>query len=204
MSNTLVKNEYYLGLDLGRRQDFSALVILERSVKAMNTRFVDAHTQWKEEVAVRYAKRWKLGTAYGTVAEEISDTYRKVEAIGPCLLIVDQTGVGDAVFEMIRGHLRGANLEGVIINQEIKRDMYAALEAGLETGRIRIANDCHASAELKQELLSVEIRRVGFGYKFGAFDKGAHDDLVMAMALACWRERQGGLAPRGVHRLPGF
>jgi phage FluMu gp28-like protein len=204
MSNPLVKNEYYLGLDLGRRQDFSALVIIERCVKAINTRFIDANTEWREQVSVRYAKRWKLGTAYGSVAQEISDIYRKVEREGPALLIVDQTGVGDAVFEMIRGHLRGANLEGVIINQEIKRDLYAALEAGLETGRIRIANDCHAARELKQELLSVEIRRVGFGFKFGAFDKGAHDDLVMAMALACWRERQGGLAPRGVNRLPGF
>lgn len=204
MSNPLQKNEYFLGLDLGRKQDHSALVIVERSLRAMNTRYIDAYTKWESFLSVRYAKQWKLGTAYGDVAKEVGTIFKKVEALGRSVLVFDQTGVGDAVFEMIREHLRGSNVEGVVITHELKRDMYAAIETNLEQEKLKIPEDCHASRELKQELLTVEIRRVGFGYKYGAFDKDAHDDLVMALALACWRERIGqrGIAPN--QRLPGF
>jgi phage FluMu gp28-like protein len=204
MNRSLEKNEYFLGLDLGRKQDHSALIVLERSLKAINTRYVDAYTQWETLLSVRYARRWKLGTAYGAVAAAVAEIYRKVEALGHCVLVFDQTGVGDAVYEMIREQLRGANTEGVVLTHELKRDMYSALETNLEQGKLRIAESCHASRELKQELLTVEIRRVGFGYKYGAFDKGAHDDLVMALAIACWRERLGQRPTVSLDRLPGF
>lgn len=204
MSNALQKNEYYLGLDLGRKQDHSALVIVERSLRAMNTRYIDAYTKWESFLSVRYAKQWKLGTAYGEVAKEVGSIFKKVEALGKSVLVFDQTGVGDAVFEMIREHLRGSNVEGVVITHELKRDMYAALETNLEQEKLKIPEDCYSSRELKQELLTVEIRRVGFGYKYGAFDKDAHDDLVMALALACWRERIGQRTSSPNQRLPGF
>ncbi|WP_031499730.1 hypothetical protein [Bryobacter aggregatus] len=204
MSNQLVRNEYFLGLDLGRKRDHSALIVLERSQRAINTRYIDATTQWEERLNVRYAKQWRLGTPYGDLAKEVGTLYRKVETLGRTVLVVDQTGVGDAVYEMIRDQLRGANLEGIVISQELKRDMYAAIETSLEQGKLRIAADCLAAKELQQELLTVEIRRVGQGYKYGAFDKDAHDDLVMALALACWRERIGQTNLRPQTRLPGF
>ncbi len=204
MSNQLVKNEYFLGLDLGRKQDHSALVIIERSQRAMNTRYIDAYTKWEEFLSVRYAKQWKLGTAYGEVSKEVASIYKKVEALGRSVLVFDQTGVGDAVYEMIREHLRGATVEGVVITQELKRDLYAALETNLEQNKLKIPEDCYSSRELKQELLTVEIRRIGYGYKYGAFEKDAHDDLVMALALACWRERIGHRNSNPNIRLPGF
>ncbi len=204
MSNPLQKNEYFLGLDLGRKQDHSALVILERSLRAMNTRYVDAYTKWETFLSVRYAKQWKLGTSYGEVAREVGEVFRKVEALGRAVLVFDQTGVGDAVFEMIREHLRGSNVEGVVLTHELKRDMYAAIETSLEQGNLKISDGCHSSRELKEELLKVEIRRVGFGYKYGAFEKDSHDDLVMALALACWRERIGSKSGPPNQRLPGF
>jgi phage FluMu gp28-like protein len=205
MTNSrLQRNEYFLGLDLGRKQDHSALVILERSLRAMNTRYVDAYTQWQSFLSVRYAKQWKLGAAYGQVASEVAEVFRKVEAHGRSVLVFDQTGVGDAVDEMIREHLRGATVEGVVLTQELKRDMYAALETALEQGRLKISERCAASRELKDELLKVEIRRIGLGYKYGAFEKDTHDDLVMALAIACWRERIGRRGANGGERLPGF
>ncbi|MDX2266973.1 MAG: hypothetical protein NW208_02640 [Bryobacter sp.] len=204
MSNLPVRNEYFLGLDLGRRQDFSALVVLERRLFARNTRYVDSLTKWEQSLIVRYARQFKLGTAYGEVAAETARIYRAVEQKGPATLVFDQTGVGDAVEEMIREHLRGARTEGVIITQEIKRDIYASLEMLLEKGELRIPTNCHSSNELKEELLTVEIRRVGLGYKYGAFEKDTHDDLVMALGLAAWRERLGRSRDRQPIRLPGY
>lgn len=204
MSNQLQKNEYFLGLDLGRKQDHSALVIVERSVRALNTRYVDAYTKWETFLSVRYAKQWRLGTSYGDVAKEVSEIFKKTETLGRSVMVFDQTGVGDAVFEMIREHLRGSNVEGIVLTHELKRDMYAAIESNLEQGKVKIAEDCHSSRELKEELLRVEIRRVGFGYKYGAFEAGSHDDLVMALALALWRERIGQRTVQPNQRLPGF
>jgi phage FluMu gp28-like protein len=204
MSNQLEKNEYFVGLDLGRKQDHSALVVVERSLRAMNTRYIDAYTKWETFLTVRYAKQWKLGTAYGEVAKQVGVIFKKVEALGRGVLVFDQTGVGDAVFEMIREHLRGSNVEGVVITHDLKRNMYAALETNLEQEKLKIAEDCDSSRQLRQEMLTVEIRRVGFGYKYGAFDKDAHDDLVMALALACWREKIGKGSIEPNQRLPGF
>ncbi len=204
MTKTMERNEYYLGLDLGRKQDHSALVILERNLAAYNTRYVDETTSWVQTLQVRYARQFRLGTPYSNVAQEVARVYGEISKRGTALLVFDQTGIGDAFDEIIRAHLRGARVEGVVITQEIKRELYQTIEALLEHKELKIPEDCHDSAALKQELLTVEIRRAGFGYQFGAFDGGTHDDMVMALGLACWRERLGrSRAPRG-SRLPGF
>jgi phage FluMu gp28-like protein len=203
-NSQLCKNEFFIGLDLGRRHDHSALVVLERSVRAVNTRYVDAYTKWETALTVRQVKQWKLGTPYGTVAEDVARLHAQVQTQGPTTLVIDQTGVGDAVYEMIRAQLKGAKFEGVTITQDLKRDMYAAVETGLEQTTLKVAATGSAADALKQELLTVEIRRVGQGYKYGAFDKDAHDDLVMALALACWRERMGKSNFTPTQRLPGF
>lgn len=191
MSNQLIRSDYYLGLDLGRKQDHSALVVIERKLQALNTRYIDINTKWKETVHVRYARQWRLGVPYGDVARDVANLYRRIEPLGKCCLVVDQTGVGDAVYEMLRGEMRGMNIEGVVITNELKRDIYAAIEVALEQRMLKISPDVLAAKALKQELLTVEIRRSGNSYKFGAFDKDTHDDLVMALGLACWRVRSG-------------
>jgi phage FluMu gp28-like protein len=189
MINHHVKKEFFLGLDLGRKRDHSALVILERTFEAKHTRYVDSTTRWEQSMIVRYARQFPLGKSYGDLSREVARVYRATERLGPAVLVFDQTGVGDAVDELIKDNLRGANVEGVVITQELKRDIYAAIETVLEKGELKIPTNCHNSNELKQELLTVEIRRVGQGYKYGAFHKDAHDDMVMALGLACWRER---------------
>jgi phage FluMu gp28-like protein len=204
MNKPIERNEYFLGLDLGRKQDHSALVILERNLAAVNTRYIDETTTWRQSLSVRYARQFPLGTAYGSVTEEVARVYHSVTQRGPALLVFDQTGVGDAVAEMIRANLRGARVEGVVITQEIKRDIYASIETLLEREELQIPTNCHASAALKQELLTVEIRRAGQGYQFGSFDKDTHDDLVMALGLACWRERIGRTKSQPGSRLPGY
>lgn len=188
-ANQLVRKEYFMGLDLGRKRDHSALVILERTLEAINTRYVDITTRWKQSLIVRYARQFPLGKSYGDLTQEVARVYRSTEKLGPVTLVFDQTGVGDAVDELIRENLRGAKIEGLVITQEIKRDIYAAIETLLEKGDLLIPTNCHNSKELKHELLNVEIRRIGQGYKYGAFRKDAHDDMVMALGLACWRER---------------
>lgn len=202
-SNQLIRNEYFVGLDLGRKRDHSAIVVIERRLQAINTRYIDINTKWRETQHVRYARQWTLGTPYGDVAKDVAALYQRLAPMGKTHIIIDQTGVGDAVYEMLRSELRGIHIEGVVITNELKRDIYAAIEVGLEQRTLKISPDLMASKALKQELLTVEIRRSGLAYKFGAFDKDTHDDLVMALGLAAWRIRSGRRpTPNGAKIVP--
>jgi hypothetical protein len=46
-------------------------------------------------------------------------------------------------------------------------------------------------------------QRPGGRVRLGADGCGEHDDLVIALALACWRARQGPIG-FGTRRLPGI
>ncbi len=73
---------------------------------------------------------------------------------------------------------------------------------------LRIMDGVRERARLVKELLDVRARQAGRGYmRVGADGNGQHDDLVMAVALACWmgrtrkighQGRVGGMAPRVV------
>jgi hypothetical protein len=123
---------FYLGLDLGKKHDHTAIVIVER---------------WGDRLLlVRHLERVALGTPYTGVVARIREI---VKCPGQWAVVVDGTGVGEPVVDALR-------------------------RAGLAMGKVRMGAD---------------------GY-------GEHDDLVIALALACWRarRRENGF---GGGRLPG-
>ena len=78
---------YVVGLDLGQSVDYSAISIIE------------AH----EEYLVRYLSRWKLGTPYPKIVEDVEKLMSQLPT-GDTLpiLAIDQTGVGAPVVDMFR------------------------------------------------------------------------------------------------------
>lgn len=64
-----------------------------------------------------------------------------------------------------------------------KIDLIESLDRMLESGRLQIASDLEEADTLRGELLG--LRR--HGNRFAPFSSLAHDDLVMALALAAWR-----------------
>ena len=83
---------FYLGLDLGKKRDFTALVIVERT-----------SDYYGGLLAVRYAERMALGTPYTQVVQRVAAMSRgHRELNGFCHLTVDATGVGVAVEEELR------------------------------------------------------------------------------------------------------
>ncbi len=194
----------FLGLDLGKSQDFSALVGLEYrrtwvSVRNPVTWGMDPENE-KVEYSVRQAARIPLGTKYTEVVDKMERLLRRVTAKYDCTLVVDATGVGAAVMEMFEGMMprvqERAMLVPVVITgsgteggkktrsawQVSRADLLSGLQVMLDTKQLAIASDLEHALTLKQELL--EIRSLQSG---GA---GKHDDLAMALALACWRARK--------------
>jgi len=184
---------FYIGLDLGQRQDHTAIAILERQTNRL---------------LVRRAERLPLGMPYPAVVERVKAI---VTALSQSVLIVDGTGVGIPVVEL----LRRAGLPCEVIAVTItggdresgsgaswsvpKRDLIAGIQVALEKHELRIAKRMKEVAALIRELTDVRIKAT----RIGAEGAGQHDDLVIALALACWRARRRENT-YGRQRLPGI
>jgi hypothetical protein len=72
-----------------------------------------------------------------------------------------------------------------------KRDLIASVQLALEKGELRISGRLREASALVEELVDVRktFRESGRD-RVGAEGAGEHDDLVIALALACWKGRR--------------
>jgi hypothetical protein len=203
---TGVESEWYGGLDLGQKRDYSALALLERARIWTDERDPVTYA-WRTRTryALRYVERIPLGTDYVEVARRVCGVAGRRE-IAPLRLAVDATGVGLAVVDLLRrsgdaGFRSG--LAPVVITggsrARYERESYYVPRKDLldlpvvmlERRQLVFAADLPGRRELEGELRGMGVSSAGAGA--GA----VHDDLVMALALAVWRARvhAGGVAP---------
>ncbi len=166
---------YFVGLDLGQRRDHSALVIVER----IDHRRAFQGTAF-DRVLVRYVERLPLGTPYPRVVARVKDIVSSQELWGCCALVVDATGVGAPVVDMLRAARLGCELSAVVITggdrsastgSVPKRDLMAELQVLLENGQLKIGK-LSEGARLMKEL--GDIRMTGRG-GLGAEGAGEHE-----------------------------
>jgi hypothetical protein len=85
-----------------------------------------------------------------------------------------------------------------------KRELLTNLLVLLESGDLKISHRLREAAALLRELNEVEVRhRPGGALRIGADGRGEHDDLVIAVALACWKASRKENS-FGAQRLPGI
>ena len=133
-----------------------------------------------------------MGTPYPKVVERIGII---VEKLPVAALVVDATGVGRAVLDQMREVVlnpvavtitggRHASYDGLmwrVPKQVLLRPLVAATEAG----RLKVAKGLRDAEPFQRELLAFQRRITDSGNN--AFEgAGEHDDLVIAVALACW------------------
>jgi hypothetical protein len=187
---------FYLGLDLGQIQDYTALAVVERVGD-------------QAEYRVRYLKRFPLNTPYDVIIELVKQGVQN-ERIAPNLLVVDSTGVGNPVVDLlIRSGLRlvpivihgGMNVSGDGRYLRVpKRDLVGVLQVLLQAKRLKIAGGLPESKTLTEELLNFRVRISDAGHdSYGVWREGVHDDLVLAVSLACWVAERG-ILPFGLKR----
>src|SRR5262249_51569740 len=82
--------EYLIGLDLGQKRDFTATAILEKV------------TTQPRLYHLRHLERIKLDTSYIEVVERICSLLRTGVLCGSSTLVMDATGVGLPVLDLIR------------------------------------------------------------------------------------------------------
>jgi hypothetical protein len=210
---------FYVGLDLGQAADYTAVAVIQT---------VKEHNPEKERIEkylhLRHLERYELGTPYPEIADKVV-TLMRDERLSPNEydpsrlrvyrstphLIVDDTGVGRAVADLLKS--KGLKFTAVTITggDEVhrvgggryrvpKRDLVGALEVPFHTGRLKIAEGMELWSTLKKELLNFR-RKINLKTAHDLYEhwrEGDHDDLVLAAALACWwiTRRRGQTALR--------
>jgi hypothetical protein len=190
---------YILGLDLGQAQDFSALAIVEK------TWHQPAPAGRPEgQYAVRHLQRWPLGTSYPQIVADVAALAGRPPLDRP-LLALDRTGVGAAVADLFRAARLPARLRPILITAGSsvveaedgcahvpKKELVSTLQVVLQTRRLRIA-PLPERELLLQEFQNFRVKITAAANEtFEAWRERDHDDLVLAVALACWLGEQLG------------
>jgi hypothetical protein len=195
-------SRFYVGLDLGQRRDHSAVAVVEKLER------------WRpygpaefEAFVVRYLERMPLGMTYPQVVARVCSLVGAREMHRQCELVVDATGVGAPVVEMLRAEGPACDISSVTITggekesggpgyggghyNVPKRDLIASVQLALEKGELRISGLLRYADTLVEELVDVrKTARENGRDRVGAERAGEHDDLVIALALACWKGRR--------------
>jgi hypothetical protein len=200
---------FYVGLDLGQSADYTALAVVQVGKE------VGEGGQTKTFLHLRHLERYPLRTPYPEIVEKVAalvrdeklapteyDPSRARYSSQPPTLAVDNTGVGVAVTDLLKG--KGLRFTPVTItggdeahktgrNWRVpKRDLVAALEVPFHTGELKVAEGLTLWPVLKEELLNFR-RKINLKTGHDSYEhwrEGDHDDLVLAAALAVWSARK--------------
>lgn len=227
--------EYIIGVDLGQANDYTAICVLQRDTRETGRTVQRLAGSWEgfttvtrpqteSTYQVRHLERLPLGTPYPEQVEKVSQIVtlvRQQQAVKaspwpsdpkprPPRLIVDQTGVGRPVVDMLRkaGHRTltavtitagdTATREGME-HRVPKRELVSVLQVLLQTDRLAVAAALPEAATLTQEMLAfkVTISKTGHDSYGNDWRENDHDDMVLAVALATWA---GESIPRAAGR----
>lgn len=202
--------DHLIGLDLAQGgADFTALAVLRRTepINAAPALYDCIHLdRWRDRRTARIPEQtqavWRQ--IERQAREQHFQRHGTILGGDPWIrLAVDVTGVGpfgvdplrriglDPVSIVIHGGDAVSHPEPNVWRVP-KRDLAGAVHTLLESGRIRIANRLSEVATLRAELENFRVKITLTGhdrYEAGGGEEwreGAHDDLVLAVAIACW------------------
>jgi hypothetical protein len=191
---------FYVGVDLGQSNDYTAVCVGERVGEGSGI-----GAPWG--LHVRHLERFR-GLPYPEVCDRLEGLLARLAA--PHELVVDATGVGAAVTDLLRE--RGLRFAAVTITggdrttrdgrggyRVPKRDLVAGLQVLLQSGRLKIAAGLPDTETLRQELLAFRVKVSASGHdSYEAWREEDHDDLVLAACLCAWLagRAEGRRSPR--------
>jgi hypothetical protein len=209
-----VLRRHVLGLDLGQSADPTALAVLEDS-----EHWSPEAAGWEPRYAVRHLQRWPLKTKFPAIVRDVGETLRS-KALRDPLLVIDGTGVGQAVGDLFEDVVGAVPMRRVIITagskvnfedgtwRVPKKELVSVLQVLLQSRRITIAR-LPERETLVRELMAFRVKiTAAMNETFESWRERDHDDLVLAVALAAWaaEDTAGGGAgvPFAVGQAPGY
>jgi hypothetical protein len=189
---------YYVGVDPGQAIDPTAIAVVQRI----------ANDNGKPTFRCGHLERLPLATPYPAIVQHVRRLMSHEPFLGHSELILDLTGVGRPVADLFNAEgLRPVKVSITAGDSETMNDkgiwhvakllLVSTVQALLHDGRLQIQKDLPEAPVLKLELEDFRASVTDSGrWTFGA-RSGAHDDLVLALALALWRASRR--APMQVH-----
>lgn len=181
---------FIIGVDLGQMQDYAAYLILRENAQYVQ----DRHSIVKRYDVVGLER---ARTSYETFVEGLWYVFENPQIKLYGQLIMDLTGVGRAVIEMMRKkklHPIGVNITGgyeitktVDGNFNVpKKELITAVTVLLQSYNLHIAPSLPLAAELRKEMENFQVKLSARGHESFEGESGTHDDMVIALALASW------------------
>ena len=155
------KGKYYAGVDLGKLQDHSALAVVK----------IEDNT-----IKLLFMREFSLETPY---AQVIGHLTRANERFHFQKVLVDQSGVGEPIFEEIRN--QGVDcVEGLKFTTETKEKLLSGLKMAMEQGKLAIPYERRLCQQINEQQYSYgKSGRLQFNHPVNS-----KDDMLWALALA--------------------
>lgn len=148
---------YQAGVDLARKHDYSVVTVVDDHGRQV------AFARWRGVAWQRQVRH----------VARICSTYQ-------CPAVVDATGLGDVMVESLRA--AGVGVLPYIFTATSRAALLDNLALMIEKGEVALLDEPVQTAELR----SVEYASLPGGGWRADVPPNAHDDTVMALALACW------------------
>lgn len=197
-----MRRRYHLGVDLGQRQDHTAIAIVEQRLQT--TRHRDPITYQplttRHQILV-HLERPPLGTAYTKITRRLEElTHHLNQQSDHVSTTVDATGLGSVIAETLQQSNLAGDLFPVVFTagehqrydrghfNVPKNDLLHNLLTDLENTKLAFPPNLPLLPDLESELLS--LKRETHQGRLTWHSTGQHDDLVMALCLALYGQRQ--------------
>jgi hypothetical protein len=189
---------YYLSIDWGALNDYTAIVILE----VENGRGSVVHLQ-----------RLELGTPYPAQVDTVKGIYSSLQMFRlPITVVSDTTGIGRPISDL----LNAAGIQHIALTitggttptktgnewHVPKRDLVSSLLVALQSDLLKISHNLTHAVTLTNELQNFKIKvkaRTGHD-SYEAWRESDHDDMLLATAQACYCAGIGRPPERAVSR----
>ncbi|HYY91578.1 MAG TPA: terminase family protein [Candidatus Dormibacteraeota bacterium] len=167
MTGTVPEGIYYIGCDLGKKQDHSVVAVTEKK---------------QGQVNLIHMKQFKLGTDYSHIMGYLNRLGQRLSTVKRT--VIDQTGVGEFFVEQaIKEGIKQP--EGVLLTIPEKEARMFYLRHLMEEGKLHISHD----TDLMNEMNVEQYQLMKTGQIQFSNPTGTHDDRLWALALAVYPSR---------------
>ena len=177
LEDSVPRGEYYAGVDFGKLEDCSVIVVLRREGDLLR---------------LVYLYEFSLGTPYSNVIGHLVRADQKFQFRR---VFVDQTGVGEPVLEELKAQgIR--NVEGLTFTVKTKEELLTCLKLAMEQKRLKMPYHRRLCEQINEQ--QYEYSKSGhltFGHP-----AGSHDDMLWSLALSCYAATVGREAPSRLMR----
>ena len=211
------RKTFAVSVELGKIPDGTTITVVERVGRPSSP---TDPTPGQPDFQLRYLRRFPPGTPYTEIARGLLDLLDFIERTESkeknpwgekdldldvdvtVKLVIDQTAAGSSVVDMILKMVNKPEGRRVVISgshsqgysdgyyRVPKPELISLIQAGLEMKQLKFAKDLPETNLLAEELIQYQDRPTNPMPLADSWREHPSDDLVLAVALACWMLKQ--------------